>query len=726
MNRKPHRHITTSRDLELAALNELISTTHTWTDTQAVLSAALKQAAKLAAADGAECHLVNPSGELQFTTQYNLDSDFMSGSLDIRFPLGTGIPGLAKASQRAFFIPDLETEENYQRQNLAQQAHYSSLICIPLSGMDALLGTFMLYFRTSIEPAAGLRDTLTTIGKQLGIAIERARLFQQTSEQLKELRILQTVANALNRSANIQEALERSLEAVITAMNMRCGWVVLLDGFQKNRLAASYNLPPELDPADWSAMRTHCHCIELLQLGKLDAAIKIVECQQLKRVTSPDYPYHSHASIPVRAGTMLLGNLNIVPPSGSAITIENYRLFNSIGDQIGVAIERARLYEQAKEQRTREQQILLGHGQMLLGEHNLQTILDQTIKVVSDVLQVEYAALALVAPGGKMYSIKTGLGFPFKKIQEAVDIPVTGNSAISQSIRTKTPVNIPDINLEKQLKTYTADHNVKLISSLTVPMLMGEEALGGVAVYSQSPRQWGEDEIRLLSLLANQTAIAIENTRLFEAEHTARKHAEVLHMQTIQQAQDLALAYDTTIEGWSRALDLRDKETEEHTLRVTNLTLQLAQVFGVSDAELKHMRRGALLHDIGKMGIPDNILRKSGALSDEEWAMMRQHPQLAYEMLSPITYLLPALDIPYCHHEKWDGTGYPRGLKGDEIPLAARIFAIVDVFDALTSNRPYRPAWTTKKAIEHIRQQAGLYFDPKVVDVFLRLIGKKK
>jgi putative nucleotidyltransferase with HDIG domain len=725
MNRKPRSHITTSHHSELAVLIELISTTHTWPDTQNVLFTALEQAAKLVRADGAECHLVNLSGELQFTTQYDLDPDFMSGSLEIRFPPGTGIPGLVYASQRAFFIPDIETEENYQRQHLAQQARYCSLICIPLSGMDSLLGTFILYFKKGIQPAAGLQETLTAIGKQLGISIERARLFQQTTEQLKELQILQTVANALNRSANIQEALERSLEAVITAMNMRCGWVVLLDSFQKNRLAASYNLPPELDPADWSAMRTHCHCIELLQLGKLDAAIKIVECQQLKRVTSPDYPYHSHASIPIRAGTMLLGNLNIVPPSGSAITIENYRLFNSVGDQIGVAIERARLYEQAKEQRTHEQQILLAHGQMLLGEHNLQTLLDQTIKVVSEVLQVEYAVLALVALDGKIYSLKTGLGFPIQKIQAAVDIPLAGNSAISQSIRAKIPVVISDINLEKRLKTYTAGHNIKLTSSLIVPMLIGEEALGGIAVYSQSPRQWGEDEIRLLSLLANQTAIAIENTRLLEAEHTARSHAEILHRQTIQQAQDLILAYDTTIEGWSRALDLRDKETEEHTLRVTNLTLKLARAFGVNDAEIKHIRHGALLHDIGKMGIPDIILRKSGTLNDEEWSMMRQHPQLAYEMLFPIAYLLPALEIPYCHHEKWDGTGYPRGLQGEEIPLAARIFAVVDVFDALTSDRPYRPAWSTKKAIKHIRQQAGSHFDPKVVDVFLRLIGKK-
>ena len=724
MNSKQPRHTPTFRASQLAVLNKLISMTHAWTDTQTVLSMALEQAAQLAMADGAECHLVNSSGELQFTTQYNLDIVFMSGSLDIRFPIGKGLPGLAISNQSAFLIPDIENEENYQRQHLAQQARYCSLICVPLSGMNSLLGIIMLYFRKRIQPDAVLLEILTAIGQHLGVSIERAHLFQQTSEQLKELQILQTVANALNRSANIQEALEQSLEAVVTTMNMRCGWVVLLDGFQKNRLAASYNLPPELDPADWSAMRTHCRCIELLQLGKLDAAIKIVECQQLKKVKSPDYPYHSHASIPVRVGTLLLGNLNIVPPSGSAITIDNYRLFNSIGDQIGVAIERARLYEQAKEQRTLEQQILLGHGQMLLGERKLQIIVNQTIKVVSNALRVEYVTLVLVASDGKI-SLETDLGFSPRKTRDTVDVLLADNSAIVQSIRLKMPIINPDINLERQLKTNLVDEKIIMTSSLIVPMLMGEEALGSIAVYSQSPRQWSEDEIRLLSLLANQTAIAIENTRLLEAEHTARKHAEILHLQTIQQAQDLTLAYDTTIEGWSRALDLRDKETEEHTLRVTNLTLQLAQAFDISHVELKHIKHGALLHDIGKMGIPDNILRKAGELSDDEWVMMRQHPQLAYEMLSPIAYLLPALDIPYCHHEKWDGTGYPRGLKGEEIPLAARLFAVVDVFDALTSDRPYRPAWAKNKAIEYIRQKAGSHFDPSVVEVFLRLIDKK-
>jgi putative nucleotidyltransferase with HDIG domain len=189
---------------------------------------------------------------------------------------------------------------------------------------------------------------------------------------------------------------------------------------------------------------------------------------------------------------------------------------------------------------------------------------------------------------------------------------------------------------------------------------------------------------------------------------------------------DLALAYDATIEGWSKALDLRDRETEGHTQRVTDLTLQLAQLMGVSDPDLVHIRRGALLHDIGKMGVPDSILNKAGALIEAEWQVMRRHPNFAYEMLYPITYLRPSMDIPYCHHERWNGKGYPRGLHGEEIPLAARLFAVVDVWDALISDRPYRKAWTKKAATKFIRENGGILFDPAITDVFLKNIIEKE
>ena len=185
----------------------------------------------------------------------------------------------------------------------------------------------------------------------------------------------------------------------------------------------------------------------------------------------------------------------------------------------------------------------------------------------------------------------------------------------------------------------------------------------------------------------------------------------------------LLAAYEATIEGWSHALDLRDRETEGHSRRVTELTVKLAKTLGMSDDEIIHIRRGALLHDMGKIGVPDSILHKPAKLTDEEWAIMRRHPQLAYDMLFIIEYLRPALEIPLNHHEKWDGTGYPRGLKGEEIPIVARLFAVVDVWDALTSDRPYRPAWSQDEALAYIREQSGKHFDPQVVDLFFKVVS---
>ena len=187
---------------------------------------------------------------------------------------------------------------------------------------------------------------------------------------------------------------------------------------------------------------------------------------------------------------------------------------------------------------------------------------------------------------------------------------------------------------------------------------------------------------------------------------------------------DLREAYDRTIEGWVRALDLRDRETETHTLRVAEMTVKLARAMGMIESEVVHIRRGALLHDIGKMGIPDSILNKIDELTPREWDIIKKHPTYAYDMLSPIAYLLPALDIPYCHHEKWDGTGYPRELQGEEIPLSARIFAVVDVWDALRSTRPYRGGWPEKEVLDHLRSLSGVHFDQSVIEVFFKLLDK--
>ncbi len=243
------------------------------------------------------------------------------------------------------------------------------------------------------------------------------------------------------------------------------------------------------------------------------------------------------------------------------------------------------------------------------------------------------------------------------------------------------------------------------VEYFAVPLISKGHVKGVLEIFHRSAIDPDQEWMDFLEALGVQSAIAIDNAQMFN---------ELERSNT-----DLALAYDTTLEGWSRALDYRDKETEGHSQRVTEMTVKMAQSIGVVDEDLVQVRRGALLHDIGKLGVPDGILLKPGTLTDEEMEIMKKHPIIAYEILSPIAFLRKAIDIPYCHHEKWDGTGYPRGLKGEQIPLAARIFAVMDVFDALLSDRPYRSAWAKEKTLEYIRKEAGIHFDPKVVEHFL-------
>ena len=249
--------------------------------------------------------------------------------------------------------------------------------------------------------------------------------------------------------------------------------------------------------------------------------------------------------------------------------------------------------------------------------------------------------------------------------------------------------------------------NENFVSYHAVPLVASGQVKGVLEVWHRSVLRLDEEELEFLETLAGQAALAIDNAQLFR---------------DVQRSNDeLMMAYDSTLEGWSGALDLRDKETEGHTQRVTSETMRLAEHMGLPASELLHIRRGALLHDIGKMGIPDAVLLKPGPLSDEEWVVMKKHPTYALELLSPTEYLRPALDIPYAHHEKWDGSGYPRGLSGEQIPLSARIFAVVDVWDALCSDRPYRKGWPLQKVLKHIRDGAGSHFDPDVVEAFLSM-----
>ena len=342
----------------------------------------------------------------------------------------------------------------------------------------------------------------------------------------------------------------------------------------------------------------------------------------------------------------------------------------------------------------------------ITASHDLRVILNVILDQVTTQLRVDTADVLLLNPYTQMLEYAAGRGFrtdavPYTQIR-------LGKGHAGRAALERKTVNIPNLLEEAgDLKKAELWTDEGFISYYGAPLIAKGQVKGVLEVFHRAPLDPDREWIDFLETLSGQAAIAIDNAELFEG--LQRTNAE------------LTLAYDNTLEGWSRALDLRDKETEGHTQRVTDMTLGLARTMGLGEDEIIHIRRGALLHDIGKMGIPDGILLKDADLTDEERAIMGKHPIYAYEMLSPIDYLHAALAIPYCHHEKWDGTGYPRGLKGDVIPLAARIFAVVDVWDALRSDRPYRKGWPTEKVLEHIQALSGTHFDPQVVDVFLEM-----
>jgi len=332
----------------------------------------------------------------------------------------------------------------------------------------------------------------------------------------------------------------------------------------------------------------------------------------------------------------------------------------------------------------------------------LNVLLDQ----VTTQLQIHAAAVLLLNPHTQVLEAAAARGFRSREIQRTrlrLGEGLAGRAALERRM-------VFAENLTEAARSFTRAELLakeRFVAYYAAPLVAKGQIEGVLEVFHRAPFEPTTDWLDFFTALAGQAAIAVDNVHLFSNLQTANL--------------ELKAAYDNTLEGWVRALDLRDKETEGHTQRVTDLTVRLAKSLGVPEADLVHVYRGALLHDIGKMAIPDAVLLKPGPLTPDERQIIERHPVYAYEFLSAIPYLRQALDIPYCHHEKWDGTGYPRGLKGEQIPLVARIFAVVDVWDALRFDRPYRKGWTDEKALQHIREQAGSHFDRKIVESFLKM-----
>ncbi|NPV56092.1 MAG: PAS domain S-box protein [Anaerolineae bacterium] len=387
---------------------------------------------------------------------------------------------------------------------------------------------------------------------------------------------------------------------------------------------------------------------------------------------------------------------------------DEVRILNAVADIIASAVHRANLL-QATLQQVDQLTSLRAIDHQITNSSNMHTNLEYILTQVKTHLAVDAVAIFLLDPETQILRFTCGSGFRNPAIEHCYLNP--GESLAGIVIEDQAPLFIQQLSLSPYVSSIKELLSDGFVSYYAYPLIVMDQAKGVIEVLKRTPLNPNQGWLRFYELLAGQTAIVLDNAQMFS--DIERAHDE------------LVKAYDATIEGWSRAMDLRDKETEGHTQRVTEMTLELARAAGIPETELIHIRRGSLLHDIGKLGVPDHILLKPDKLTDAEWFNMRLHPVHAYNMLKDIDYLKPALEIPYCHHEKWDGTGYPRGLKGEEIPLEARIFAVVDVYDAVTSDRPYRPAWSRKKALEHIRENSGQHFDPKVVELFLSVMGEK-
>ena len=636
----------------------------------------------------------------------------------------------AFAGEIAAEVTELESEEHVEERD-----QYSELfeIYVPLQPADSqeILGAYEVYYDLStLQPRlVHIRYTVWG-GVALAFVILYGTLFLIVRNASRELvqknrenqallvterrerelsERLERVSRALNEILDLRQLLDLICRESADVFHTQTAFLWLLEegelvGFSAHGPGAEQFLglrvpiyDPHLLGARVARERKPILVNDASRSGGVDS--KLVEL----------FGVQSMMGIPLTKGAHLLGALMIIDTENPRrFTPQDLETATLFGGHAALAIDNAQLYAKAHlhlkhEKALREIDLAITSNWNL--DETLRVVLYQT----RSRLHVHACAILRLDPTTQTLHYSSGQGFRTGLIQASTLCLGEGRAGyavqeqrILGRAEIESPSEIPDRAGLIEAEGFAA--------YFIAPLVAKGELLGALEIYHRAPIVMKTEWLKFLETLAGQAAIAIDNATLFA--NLQRSH------------EDLTEAYDTTLEGWSTALDLRDKETEGHTQRVTGMTVRLAERMGVGPGELVQVRRGALLHDIGKMGIPDRILLKPDALTDDEWALMHMHPTYAWQMLKPIAYLERALDIPYCHHEKWDGSGYPRGLKGEEIPLSARIFCIVDVYDALTSDRPYRPAWPHDKALEHIRRLSGTHFEPSVVQAFLQMVGE--
>jgi len=558
---------------------------------------------------------------------------------------------------------------------------------------------------------------LTVFAASAAISLQNARLLQQTRRRAQELETLMNVSLAMRSATSPEELLNiifqqmqglfsiSNLAYVSAGENADALQIQLATGIWQ-RFQAS-NLPQNSLAGQMLRSREYYLCQDARQDEK------IVRRELLQGI-------RSLLEMPLIVQDRVVGSfwLGIGDEQQHPdFSPDDIRLLHAIADSTANALNRMSLHQRSLEH-ARRMAAIGALGRTLAESLSLEKMYKSLVEAIYDLLpDIGGVFISRFDPQEKIITcLCAHMDGEFQDVSGLARLPYAPEKGGRQSrvIASGKALVINDIpewknahpNLAVQM---VGDPSRTTRSALYVPMSANSQVIGVLQVQSYTPDRFGAEDIDLLSLAANTAAVELQNAYLY---------------QTLQNSNaELRAAYDATILGWGQALELRDEETEGHSLRVTELALNLARRLNLTEEALLQMRWGCLLHDIGKLGIPDSILRKAGPLTTEEWEKMRQHPKFALNLMSKIEYLKNAMEIPYCHHEKWNGSGYPQGLRGEAIPLTARIFTLADVFDALTSDRPYRKALPRSEALEYIRAQSGKHFDPQLVPVFVEMLN---
>lgn len=541
---------------------------------------------------------------------------------------------------------------------------------------------------------------------------ERIKAKKQIEQQVQMLHALFTSAQKLAQSLDPQELAEDVVRACVNVLGAQVAWLGRADKdgtvyplrYYSNQVNYLDRIQFRWDNTPPGQGNTGIAIREGLPVISNDIAHNPDFLSW--RQTALLHGIRTAVSYPLISQDKAFGVLNLYSNQSDFFLSERAELFQAYAHQVAAALENARLFTET-ERHLQHLHALRKVEKAIATSLELRLILDILLDQVMMQLNIDAANLLLFKPYVNMleYAAERGFRLDYRR---ASSLTISEGLAGMVLLERKTLLFLDLAEKKRLLVRPQLLEAERFASYVGVPLIAKGQIKGVLEIFTRQPIRADSQWLELLQTMAGQAAIAIDNATLFE--NLQRSNLE------------LAQAYDATLEGWVRALDLRDKETEGHTQRVTQMTLRLAQKMDVDQKELVHIRRGALLHDIGKMGIPDYILHKPGPLTETEWEIMRRHPVYAYDMLFPISFLRPALDIPYGHHEKWDGSGYPRKLKGEDIPFAARLFAVIDVWDALSSDRPYRKAWPKEKVLNYIKSESNKHFDPKVVIALEELV----